>query len=326
MGMTDTARSSIRGAALALAAFAVFAAGDAIVKHLGASYATFQILFFSVLFSFPLVLLMLIGERERATLRPVHPRWSLFRALAVVIAGNSAFYAFATIPLTQVYAILFSVPLIITVLSIPVLGEKVGPHRWAAVVVGLIGVMIVVRPGAEAIVLGHIAALVAALTSAFASIVVRKIGRDERSAVLMLYPLLAQFIAMGALMPAVYRPLPLVDLGFNALFALLFFTAGLLLIAAYRAAAAAVVAPMQYSQILWAAFYGWLFFGESSDRFTWIGAGVVIASGLYIVGRESFGGRSNETPVLRSKSRPESGASPRTTPLEKLGQTPDESP
>ena len=318
--MTDAGRSSLRGASLALASFAVFAAGDAIVKYLGATYATFQILFFSVTFSFPLVLVMLISDPEKATLRPVHPWWIAARTTATIVAGNAAFYAFATIPLTQVYAILFAVPLLITVLSIPILGERVGPHRWGAVIFGLIGVMIVVRPGAEALTLGHIAALVAAVAASFASIILRKIGRDERSAVLMLYPLLANFVLMGLLLPSVYKAPPIEDLGILALFAALVFAAGLLLIAAYNAAAAAVVAPMQYSQILWAALFGWLFFNESADQLTWIGAGVVIASGLYILARESFGGRSNETPVLRTKARPETGASPRTGPLEKLAQ------
>ena len=124
---------------------------------------------------------------------------------------------------------------------------------------------------------------------------------------------------MGALMPFVYRPMPVEHLGALALISVLAFAAGLLLISAYKSGDAAIVAPMQYSQIIWAAIFGWTFFGETADRVTWIGAGIIIASGLYIVARESFGGRSQTTPVLRTKSRPATGTSPRTRPLEKMG-------
>ncbi|MEM0948728.1 MAG: DMT family transporter [Pseudomonadota bacterium] len=316
--MTDPAKSTLRGALFALLAFAIFATADTLVKYLGGFYAPFQILFFSVTLSFPLVLFMLIGDPEKATLRPVHPYWTAFRTLAVILTGATAFYAFATIPLAQVYAILFAAPLIITILSIPILGERVGPHRWAAVALGLVGVLIVVRPGTSELTLGHFAAISAAVTSSFASIIVRKIGRDERTPVMMLYPMLANFIAMGALMPRFYDPMPVEHLGLLALFSFLAFTAGLLLIAAYRMADAAIVAPMQYSQILWAAGYGWFLFGETADRTTWVGAGVVIISGLYIVLRESLAGISETTPVLRTKSRPETGTAPRVSTIEKM--------
>ena len=317
--MTDQAKSNLRGAALALAAFALFATHDVLVKALGGHYAPFQIIFFSVLMSFPWVTFMLIGDTAKGTLRPVHPWWTALRTFCILITASSAFYAFSSIPLAQVYAILFAAPLLITVLSIPILGERVGPHRWGAVIVGLIGVFVVIRPGSAELELGHAAAVTAACFSALASIIVRKIGRDERSAVLMVFPMLANFVAMGALMPFVYRPMPVEHLGALALISVLAFAAGLLLISAYKNGDAAIVAPMQYSQIIWAAIFGWTFFGETADRVTWIGAGIIIASGLYIVARESFGGRSRTTPVLRTKSRPATGTSPRTRPLEKMG-------
>ncbi len=316
--MTDTAKSNLKGAAFALAAFALFATHDVLVKSLGQAYLPFQIIFFSVLMSFPWVIFSLIGDSEKGTLRPVHPWWSALRTVCILIAGSCAFYAFSTIPLAQVYAALFAAPLVITILSIPILGERVGIHRWSAVIVGLVGVIVALQPGSGELGLGHAAAVAAAVFSAMASIVVRKIGRDERSPVLMIFPMLANFLVMGALLPFIYRPMPVEDLGMIAALSLLAFTAGMLLIAAYRAGAAAVVAPMQYSQILWAALYGSLFFSETPDRETWIGAGIIILSGLYIVLRETFGGRSATTPVLRTKSRPSIGTSPRTQPLEKV--------
>lgn len=313
--MTDSNRSNAKGALLALAAFAIFATHDVVVKTLGAFYAPFQIIFFSVLLSFPLATIMLMHDRASGTLRPVHPWWVALRTLATVVTGLSAFYAFTVLPLAQTYAILFTSPLLITVLSIPILGERVGIHRWLAVIAGLAGVLIVLRPGAEPLSLGHAAAVMAALSSSTASVVVRKIGREERSAVLMLYPMVTSFVLMACALPFVYRPMPILHLGGVAVIALFGFAAGLVIIAAYRAGDAAVVAPMQYSQIIWAALYGAVFFGESPDPVTWLGAAVIIASGLYVVLRESLSGRSRTTPVLSTKQRPDTATAPRVPGL-----------
>lgn len=253
---------------------------------------------------------MLMSDKAKGTLRPAHPRWILARTVAGVVAGSSAFYAFSVLPLAQVYAFIFAAPLLITVLSIPILGEKVGLHRWAAVVIGLLGVMVVLRPGAEALTLGHIAGLTAAAGSAIVSVVTRKIGRAERSAVLMLYPMMANVILMACLLPFFYQPMPIEHLGLLAVMSILGFCAGLCIIAAYRYADAAIVAPMQYSQIIWGAGFGLLFFQETPDRTTGVGAGIIIFAGLYVVLRESFGGRSENTPVLRTRTRPGSATSP----------------
>src|SRR6056297_1851855 len=116
---------NIKGVLLALLAFGVFATHDVLIKTLGASYSPIQIVFFSVLLSFPLATLMLMRDAKPGTLLPVHPWWMAVRTLGAVITGVSAFYAFANLPLTQTYAILFATPLLITILSIPILGETV---------------------------------------------------------------------------------------------------------------------------------------------------------------------------------------------------------
>ncbi|MBT0957515.1 DMT family transporter [Alphaproteobacteria bacterium KMM 3653] len=292
-------------------AFGLFSTHDVLIKILGGRYATFQIIFFSVMFSFPLLALMLMRDRASGTLIPVHPWWTALRTAAAITTGASAFYAFSVLPLADTYALLFATPLLITALSVPFLGERVGPHRWGAVAVGLCGVLVVLRPGSADLGSGHIAGITAACTAALASTIVRKIGRDERSAVLMLYPLMANFVLMGCLMPFVYIPMPALDLGMLAVVAALGFTAGLCVIGAYKSADAAVVAPMQYSQILWAAAYGAFFFDESIDTVTWIGVAIIIASGIYIVMRESIIGNSENRPVLRTRSRPETGTTAR---------------
>ncbi len=294
---------NVKGAMLALIAFGVYATHDVFIKTLGATYSPIQLVFFSVLLSFPLATLNLMRDREPSTLMPVHPWWIGFRTIAAVITGFAAFYAFSNLPLTQTYAILFATPLIITVMSIPLLGEKVRLQRWMAVGVGLAGVMVVLRPGGTELSLGHAAALLAAFTGAFASIVLRKIGGEERPVVVMLYPMVANFVVMGALLPFVYQPMPIEHLGMLAIISVFAWVGGRLMISAYQTGEAAIVAPMHYSQILWATVFGYVFFNESLDLYTGIGAAIIIASGVFIVFRESRGGTSTNTPVLRTRTR-----------------------
>ena len=299
--MSQTQKSNGQGAALALGGFAVFACHDVVIKVLGGSYSAFQVVFFSVLLSFPLVTIMLMRDSTPGTLRPRHPWWTAARTTAAVISAPCGFYAFSVLPLAQVNAILFAMPLLVTILSIPILGETVRLRRWLAVIVGLCGVMIVLRPGQTDFALGHLAGLTAATTSAFASVIMRRIGNEERSAVLLIYPMVATFLVMAAALPFVYQPMPIEDLGLVFVVAALAHVAMRLMIRAYQLGEAAIVAPMQYSQILWATAFGMLFFGETPDQATAIGAGVIIASGMYIVLRESRPGRSQNTPVLQTR-------------------------
>lgn len=293
--------SDRKGILLALAAFAVFACHDAVVKTLGQGYSPVQIVFFSVLLSFPLAVVMLLRDVTQDSLIPHHPGWVALRTAAAVATGVSAFYAFSVLPLAQTYAILFAAPLLITVFSIPILGETVRLRRWVAVIAGLVGVLIVLRPGATPFGLGHAAALVAAVGSALASVVVRRIGDEERTAVLLLYPMIGNFVLMGAALPFVYRPMPLIDFGLLAVVAALAWTASRLVIAAYRSASAVLVAPMQYSQILWAVIFGAILFNERPDWATALGASVVIGSGLFILFREAEASRTR--PNLETRSR-----------------------
>ena len=314
--------SNTKGALLGLLGFAIFATHDVIVKYLGASYSPYQILFFSVLFGFPWLSFMLVGDAKPDTMRPHHPWWTALRTASIIISSLCVFYALSVaatrlsvLPLAEVYSILFTVPLIITLLSIPVLGERVGVHRGGAVLIGLIGVLIVVRPGATEFTSGHLAALIGAFAASLNSIVVRRIGRDERDLVLLLFPLLGSFLVMGALMPYDYTPMPLSDLVAVAILSALSFAALNCMIGAYKAGEAAIVAPMQYSQILWAIAYGMLLFDEKPEQMTLVGAAVIIASGVYIVIRESRTNVSENQPVLRTRSRIAAGTYVRIGPM-----------
>jgi S-adenosylmethionine uptake transporter len=311
-------RRNLKGAGFAILAFALYATHDVFIKMLGATFAPFQIVFFSTLLSFPLITLMLMRDRTNGTLIPVHPWWTAIRTGCSVVIAGTAFYAFSTLPLAEVYAILFAAPMLITVLSIPILGERVGIHRWAAVIVGLIGVLIVLRPGTSELNLGHAAALTASVGSSLVAVIIRKIGRDERSAVLLLYPMMANALVMGAILPFVYVPVEGIHFAMFAAMSLLGVIGGILIIAAYKSADAAIVAPMQYSQLLWAAIFGFFLFDEFPDLWTWVGAGVIIASGLYIVLRESLRGDTTAAPVLHTRSHPDTGTRPRLSAIEKL--------
>jgi len=310
-------KKNAEGAGLGLASMAIYATHDAVVKQLGRTYSAIEIIFFAALLSFPILTVILLSDPRDTSLRPVRPFWVILRAAATVATSVSAFYAFSHLPLAQVYPLLFAMPLLITIMAIPILGERVGWHRWAAVIVGLIGVIIVVRPGEANLGLGHLAALTAAFCGALASVIVRKIGNEERSVVLLLSPLLGNFLAMGAALPFVWVPLQLPDLGLMAVVALFGLIGAFLSILAYRIGEAVIVAPMQYSQILWAVFFGWVFFHERVDVTTVLGASVVIVSGLYIVWRESTADVSQHTPVLQTRGRTETVTTPRASILQR---------
>lgn len=309
--------SNLKGALLALLSMAIFATHDAVVKSLGGTFTAFQIVFFAALLSFPIITVIMLNDKRAGHLRPIHPWWVLLRSICTVITGVSAFYAFSNLPLAQVYPILFAAPLLITVMSIPILGETVRLRRWAAVIVGLLGVLVVVRPGQADLTLGHLGALTSAVCGALASVIVRKIGAEERAVVLLLYPMVGNFIVMAIALPFVYVPMEMQDLGAMAIIALFGLTASFLTILAYRAGEAVIVAPMQYSQIIWAVIYGYFFFDETIDWPTLLGAAIVISSGLYIVFRESNSDASENQPVLHTRGRNETATSPRSSLLQR---------
>ncbi len=301
--MSDHGKQNLQGALTALAAMGIFATHDVAVKMLGSHYSAVQVVFFAALFSFPILALLVLRDPAGGSLWPRNPGWVFLRTATSVITTVAAFHAFGVLPLAQTYAILFAIPLIITLLSIPILGEKVRFRRWIAVIVGLLGVLIVLRPGHAALSTGHLSALVAAITGSLTAIIVRKVGDSERPVVLLIYPIFGNFLIMCLVLPFFYRPMPGADLGLVGIIAVLGPIASLLSIRSFQKAEAVIVAPMQYSQILWAIFYGLIFFQETPDLATLIGATIVIMSGIYIVLREARSGASANRPVLETGGR-----------------------
>ena len=284
--MESGQNSRIRGLGFGLLAFALFSTHDAIIKALGDTYSVFQVIFFALMFAFAPMTVLVLADHAVGNFRPRHPWLVLSHSVLSLIVMSGSFYAFVTLPLAEVYALLFTIPLLITALSVSLLGETVRVSRWVAVIVGLIGVMIVLRPGATSLSLGHLMTVLAVFASALAKIIVRKIGGEERPAVLVLYAMLTSLVVMGAILPAVYVPVELPSLGLMAAVGLISVTGQLCTIAAYRFAPAAVVAPTQYSQILWGTGFGIVLFSEHPDWSVATGACVIIASGIFIFWRE----------------------------------------
>lgn len=279
--------SPLRGALCSIAAFSFFALNDITIKFLGGSYSPVQIVFFAGLATLPLIALQLLAAREKGSLRPVNPGWMALRMLVIGINSIVVSYSFAHLPLAQAYAIFFLMPLFICLLAAVLLGERIDLPRAVAVLTGLIGVLIVLRPGLIDLRFAHATALLGAFLGALYYIMLRHSGGAERTSVNILYPVLAQVAVAAVLLPGVYLPMTAAHLGLSGLMAILGFIGSLFIIAAYRDAPAYIVAPMQYVQIIWATAFGTLFFKESSDFYTFLGIGVIILSGLYVMTRQS---------------------------------------
>lgn len=278
--------SNLIGALLGLAAFGLFGSVDMSIKFLGAGYSPFQIIFFVTLMTCPVALIHAMADGTAQNLRPRRPGLTVLRCVGVVINGILGTYAFSVLPLAQCYAIFFTMPIFIAVLAVPVLGERIDLVRGAAVIAGLIGVIVALDPGAAPLQWGHLAVLGAAMVGAANYLIIRMTGGVERAVVLQIYPLLAQLFVAALVLPFVYVPMPAADMGLTALMGLAGFLGYLLIIAAYRRAPAIVVAPMQYSQIIWAAIFGALLFDEAMSAQTILGVAVIILAGIVIVARQ----------------------------------------
>lgn len=277
----------VAGFACGLIAFGLWAIHDAVIKALGPVLPVWQIMFFLNLFWLPFVIVLLIADPAHLSLRPNNPRLLALRSVLSIAVSMPIFYAFTVLPLAETYAILFSTPLWITALSGPMLGEKVGWRRWAAVIVGFIGVMIVLRPGVTVPTFGHLSALVGAFFAAIVFMMMRRLRRDESPGVMMLYPVLVNLVVLPGFMVAFgFAPMTGPVLAGTAVLAFLGFAGTVALLAGYRRTDAAMIAPAQYSQILWASALGAMFFGENLSWNVAAGAVLIVGSGIYITLRE----------------------------------------
>ncbi len=284
------------GAGIALKLGAVIAMGlmSALVKLAAERGAhTLEIVFFRNLFAFIPLLAYILATRGWMVLRTSRPLGHLTRSAIGVSGMVCGFAAVGMMPLSDYTAITFAAPLFITALSQPVLGEKVGPHRWVAVVVGFVGVMVMVRPDPVNLIgLGALLALGQAFGTAGAMLAIRQLGTTEPGPTIVFYFTLAATLVGAAGLPFVWtRPSPELLLILVAC-GLMGGVGQILMTQAFRLAPAAIVAPFEYAALLWAGLLGFSLWGETPAATTLVGGTIVIASGLYILWRETRRSRS----------------------------------
>ncbi len=275
------------GILLALTGALFFTVMDTFVKITSERLPTPVILFFVFMISALVPLSWCAASRRLQALRSRKPWVQLIRGIAMLLGSTFFFYALSVMSLADAYALLFTQPLLITVLSIPMLGERVGWRRWAAVAVGFVGVLIMLRPGAGLIEPAAIAVLGCSLLWGFGFLIVRKYGAVETG---------ESFVVFGNLIVALgIAPLAIwfwvqpsgIEWLYLVLAGLLAGVATLTLTTAYRRAPAAVVAPFQYTQLPIGMVIGFFVFGDLPETAVLVGAGIIIASGLYILHRET---------------------------------------
>lgn len=279
---------NLRGAFLSLGAFVAYACTDVSIKALGQNLPSFQVMFLASVCTLPFILAQIFWTDRRASLWPQLPGLTAIRVVISILGSGFVTYTFTHLPLAQCYAIFFTMPLMITLIAWPMLGEPIDPLRGLIILVGFGGVLIALQPGSTSFQLAHLTAICGAATGALNSVLLRKIGHRETAGVMLLYPTAFSALGAGLIMPFVWQPLSGHDLQIGLQMGLLGTLGGLLIIAAYRVAPSIVVAPMQYSQIFWASILGFLFFGEVPGEMTAIGIGVIIAAGmalLFVAGR-----------------------------------------
>ena len=219
----------------------------------------------------------------RTTDRPI---LQILRPAFLVCSISSLFLGLTYLPLAEATAIGFVAPLFITVLSVPILKEKVGIHRWAAVVVGLIGVLIIIRPGSDCWHFISIMPLLGALFFALFQILTRLLSGTEKTHTTLFYTGLGGLFWSSLIVPFVWV-IPsqihvLVFLATGTLGAL----AHLCMINAFDFAEASLLSPYNYTKLLWVAVFGYLVFGDIPSFEMWIGSGVIASAGLYVLYRE----------------------------------------
>ncbi len=248
----------------------------------------FEILFFRNAFAFIPLGIYIARTTGPSILRTTRPGAHMTRAAVGLTGMIGGFVAVAHLPLTEATALSFSAPLFMTAMSAVILHEHVGRHRWAAVGVGFLGVLIMVRPDPTHMVsIGTIFGLIGAVGSAGAMIAIRQIGRTEPGPRIVFYFTLAGALVGLASLPFGWvMPDPL-TLALLVCAGLLGGVGQLLLTQALRVAPVAAVAPFDYTQLVWAGLIAFLVWGEIPRPAMLAGAAVVAASGLYIVYRET---------------------------------------
>lgn len=283
----------LRGILLILSAVLLFSVSDTLAKLLRQSLPAVEIawLRYLVFAAFAAAL----ARRSRGSLRPRRPGLQALRGLALVGSAVLFIAGLGHLQVAEATAISFIAPAFITALSIPFLGETVGVRRWMALVVGLIGVLVVIRPGAGALAGGAVFPLCSALCWAATVVVTRRMGTADRAETTLFWSAMTGLLVLTAAVPFGFVLPTAGQAGIALALGACSSVGQYLVILAYRRVSASVLAPFSYAQILSSTALGLIAFGAAPDAMTFAGAAIVVMSGLYTAHRER----------VRAQNRPE---------------------
>lgn len=280
--------SNLRAVLSMIAGVGCFALMDACMKQLAITYQPMQVSFMRNLASLPLVLGMALLTGGGRALKPVHWALHFFRGIIGVGMLWTFIYSLTVLSLADAYSVFLSAPLLITALSAVMLKEYVGWHRWVAITIGLIGVLMILRPsGASVVTLGGVAALAAATCYAVSVNTIRFVARKDSVHATIFWQLLITASLSGLLCLSRWTAIRLADwpwimvLGVTGAFGQYFLTQ------AFRRAPAASVAPFEYTSLLWGMLLDWFLWRTLPSPHMFLGASIVVASGLYVIYREA---------------------------------------
>jgi drug/metabolite transporter (DMT)-like permease len=285
------ATRSVAGIALMILAILLFTVMDTLGKQLTGRYPVSQVVWARYFFQLALMMLLIPRVGIMDLVRTARPGIQVWRGLLLAVSTLCLIGAISFVPLADAYTITFTAPLLVTVFSIPLLGERVGWRRWSAVLAGFAGVLIVIRPGFGATHLALALPLITALGFALYQILTRKVSAvpGESPLAMLFYLACVGTAIMTALVPFFWQEVAPVDwLAMTAMGGL----GHLILIRALTIAPASLLAPFVYSQIVWALALGYLVFGDVPDRWMLVGCCVIVASGLYVFYREAVPGKT----------------------------------
>lgn len=278
--------AELRGILITLLAMFLFGLMDAGSKYLATRYPTAQIIWLRYLFTVPLLLATIAPRGVGRYLRSRRPGLQLLRGLILVVEIGLVVWTFGQMPLADVHAILALTPLVVTALSVPLLKEQVGPRRWAAVAVGFVGVLIVLRPGLGVIHPAALVALLSVLLYALYQILTRLVGQVDAAETTLLWQLVVGTLVAGCVVPFVWQwPAP-ADWPVFVLLAVLGGLGHYGMIRAIQLASAVIIQPFSYTLLIWAVVIGYLGFGDLPDIWMLLGATVIVAAGIYTAVRE----------------------------------------
>ncbi len=260
---------------------------DAVAKHLVSSYPVIQVVWGRFLFHLILAA-MILGPRLGFFVRSASLPLQIVRSILLLATTVLFFFGVRLLPLAEASAIMFTSPILLSILAIPFLGEKVGPYRWAAIFVAFLGALVVVRPGTGVMGVGALFLLGCSFCNAFYQLITRKLRGTDEARTTLLYTALAGTVGASLAVPLVWTPIAAGDWPLFAALGVFGCLGHFTLIKAFQSAPATVVAPFSYASIIWAILYGFLFFGDLPDLWTLVGASIIAAGGLYILHREQI--------------------------------------